>query len=350
MTLAERWKGLAGLPRIPLATLPTPVERLAQFSEHTAAEVWVKRDDLTSPLYGGNKVRKLEYLLGEARAVGADTLITVGAVGSHHVLATSLFGAREGFDVHAVLGPQPRGPQVLDYARCDLAAGATLHPVPNFALVPFAVHTLALQLRMRGRTPYIMPAGGSSTIGALGYVEAGVELAGQLEARALPEPRAVHIALGTGGTVAGAAVGLAACGVTSEVIAVRVTDPALANRVVLGRLVRQLVKKLRALDPRFPDVADSALARIRIETRELGRGYGIATDTARFADGLARTDGIVLETTYTAKTLAGLVRDAATRPPRVPLLYWHTLSSADLSPLLARAPTTLKRAVSALAR
>lgn len=349
-TLAERWKGLAALPRIAIATLPTPVERLAQVSESTSAEVWVKRDDLTSPTYGGNKVRKLEYLLGDARAKGADTLITVGAVGSHHVLATALFGAREGFDVHAVLGPQPAGPQVLDYARCDLAAGATLHPVPSFALVPLAVHALALRLRMQGRTPYLIPGGGSSRVGALGYVEAGVELATQLEARALPEPRAIHLALGTGGTVAGAAVGLAACGVTAEIVAVRVTDPALANKVALSHLIHQVVADLRARDERFPDIAHLALSRIRIEARELGSGYGVPTDNARFADGLARVDGIALETTYTAKTLAGLVRDAATRPPRTPLLYWHTLSSADLAPLLARAPLALPRAVAALAR
>lgn len=348
--LAERWKGLSALPRITCATLPTPVERLAQVSEHTSAEVWVKRDDLTSPLYGGNKVRKLEYLLGDARARGADTLITVGAVGSHHVLATALFGAREGFDVHAVLGPQPAGPGVLDYARCDLAAGATLHTVRTFALVPFAVRALALRLRMQGRTPYIIPGGGSSHIGALGYVEAGAELALQLEARELPEPRAAYIALGTGGTVAGVAVGLAACGVTTEIVAVRVTEPALANRVLLGRLVHQLVAHLRSFDPRFPDVADLALSRIRIETRELGCGYGIPTDTSRFADSLGRVDGIILETTYTAKALAGLVRDAATRPPRTPLLYWHTLSSADLTQLLRRAPATLAPAVAALAR
>jgi 1-aminocyclopropane-1-carboxylate deaminase/D-cysteine desulfhydrase-like pyridoxal-dependent ACC family enzyme len=349
-TLAERWTGLAALPRVAIAALPTPVERLAQVSESTGAEVWVKRDDVTSPLYGGNKVRKLEYLLGDARAKGADTLITVGAVGSHHVLATSLFGAREGFDVHAVLGPQPAGPQVLEYARCDVAAGATLHPVPSFALVPFAVKALALRLRLRGRTPYIIPGGGSSEVGALGYVEAGIELAAQLEARALPEPRAIHLAFGTGGTVAGAAVGLAACGVTSEIVAVRVTEPALANRLVLRRLIHKLVALLRKLDRRFPDIAELALGRIRIEARELGAGYGVPTDTARFADGLGRVDGLTLETTYTAKALAGLVRDAAARPPRTPLLYWHTLSSADLRPLLARAPESLPRAVLALAR
>ena len=349
-TLAERWTGLAAVPRIALATLPTPVERLAQVSERANAEVWVKRDDLTSPSYGGNKVRKLEYLLGAARAAGADTLITVDALGSHHVLTTSIFDAQQNFDVHAVLGPQPGTAHVLEGARCDLAAGATLHAVPTFALVPLAARALAVKLRLEGRTPYVIPAGGSSEVGALGYVEAGVELAAQLAARALPEPRAIHLALGTGGTVAGAAVGLAACGVTAEIVAVRVTDPALSNRVVLTHLVRRMVARLRALDPRFPDVADMALSRIRIEPRELGRGYGVATDAARFADGLARVDGLALETTYTAKTLAGLMRDAAGRAPRTPLLYWHTLSSADLAPILAKAPATLPRNIAALAR
>ena len=137
---------------------------------------------------------------------------------------------------------------------------------------------------------------------------------------------------------------------TCEIVGVRVTDPALANRLVLGRLIHKTVASLRKLDRRFPDIAELALSRVRIESRELGAGYGIPTDTARFADGLARVDGIALETTYTAKALAGLVRDAATRPPRAPLLYWHTLSSANLGPLLARAPKALSPAVSALAR
>jgi 1-aminocyclopropane-1-carboxylate deaminase/D-cysteine desulfhydrase-like pyridoxal-dependent ACC family enzyme len=348
--LAERWKGLASLPHVPLVTgAPTPAVRMERLSERLGADVWVKRDDLTSRVYGGNKVRKLEWLLGDARAQGADTLVTVGALGSHHVLATTLHGTREGFDVHAVVGPQPSTPHVLEDARLDLAAGATLHPVRAFALVPARVRTLIVQLRLRGKRPYVVKGGGSSPVGALGYVEAGLELAAQLDARSLPEPRVISVAYGTGGTVAGLAVGLAAAGVTAPLTAVRVTDVALANRAALGRLVARTVALLRAHDDRFPDVTDLALGRIRIDSREFGPGYGLPTESGARAVDFAAQDGLVVETTYTAKALAGLVRQAQDLPAGTPMLYLHTLSSADQSALLARAPE-LPPKLAALAR
>lgn len=329
MSLVSRFPQLAAVPRVSLATLPTPIVQLPRLTLRTGAPVYCKRDDLTSTVYGGNKVRKLEWLLGDARAGGADTLITVGALGSHHVLATATFGTRAGFAVHAILGPQPASPHALENVRADLAAGAVLHAVPTFALVPLAVRALALRLRAQGKRPYVIPGGGSSPVGAVGYVEAGVELADQIDARELTEPGAVFLALGTGGTVAGAAIGLALAGLTTEVVAVRVTSRALANRAALARLVRHTISRLRHFDPSFPDVGETALARIRIEPRELGKGYAIPTDAGRRASTLAAEDGIAVEQTYTAKAVAGLLRDAELGAPRA-RLYWHTLSSAPL--------------------
>jgi 1-aminocyclopropane-1-carboxylate deaminase/D-cysteine desulfhydrase-like pyridoxal-dependent ACC family enzyme len=265
------------------------------------------------------------------------------------VLATALHGGREGFQVHAVVGPQPSTPHVIEDARLDLAAGATLHPVRSFALVPPRVRALALRLRLRGRRPYLIKGGGSSPVGALGYVEAGLELAAQFDARILPEPQIISVAYGTGGTVAGLAVGLAAAGVTAPIAAVRVTDVALANRAALGRLVARTVALLRAHDDRFPDVTQLALGRIRIDSREFGAGYGLPTESGTRAIELAAQDGLVLETTYTAKALAALVRQAQDLPSGAPMLYLHTLSSADQSALLARAPD-LPPKLAALAR
>ncbi len=111
-SLSERWSRLRSLPHVPLATTPTPVERSRALSEALGSDVWVKRDDLTGTRYGGNKVRKLEYLLADAMDRRADTIVTTGAAGSHHVLATSIYGRQLGLDVHGLLVPQPKTPHV----------------------------------------------------------------------------------------------------------------------------------------------------------------------------------------------------------------------------------------------
>ncbi len=187
--LAERWPGLASLPHIPLADLPTAVEPVALTG--SGPPIYVKRDDRTHPVYGGNKVRKLEMLLGEARRRGADALITTGALGSHHVLATSIFGAREGFAVHAVLAPQPFTDHVEENLRADLAAGATLYPARSRSAVAARMVEVAARVRWGGRHPYLIGPGGSSPVGAVAFVEAGLELAVQIDEGILPEPRAI---------------------------------------------------------------------------------------------------------------------------------------------------------------
>ncbi|MCZ7683486.1 MAG: pyridoxal-phosphate dependent enzyme [Sandaracinaceae bacterium] len=119
-----------------------------------AREIWIKRDDRTATRYGGNKVRKLEYVLGEAFAERADTLVTAGAAGSHHALATAIFGAEQGFAVHAALMPQRYSAHVEEQLHAVLAtAGAEVHPVPSGALVLPAMQALAARLRLRGRDP-----------------------------------------------------------------------------------------------------------------------------------------------------------------------------------------------------
>lgn len=347
--LASRWSELAQLPHVNLGNFPTPVERLAEVSKAAGCDVWIKRDDLTGAAYGGNKVRKLEYLLADARARNADTIVTIGAVGSHHVLATTTYGKSLGFDVHAFVGPQPYSEHALESAQCDLALGGVLHPVRTYAVLPAAMGVLRAKHFFEKRSVYSIPPGGSNAVGAIGYVEAGLELAEQITRRELPEPAAIYVALGTGSTVAGLAIGLAAAGLTTKVVGVRVAMAVAANKRRLGALMRETVALLRGFDSRFPDVAKSALSHVSVETRQFGKGYGVATEEGESAKTLAAHDGIELETTYTAKTLAALLKDAATSPGGGTRLYYHTLSSSDLSGLLARAPA-LPAAVASLAR
>jgi 1-aminocyclopropane-1-carboxylate deaminase/D-cysteine desulfhydrase-like pyridoxal-dependent ACC family enzyme len=310
-------------PSILVGTYPTPLEPLAQLSRPGSA-LWVKRDDLTHPLYGGNKVRKLERILVEARRSGASRLVTVGAVGSHHVLATAIFGAQAGFEVEAVLTPQPRTAHVVQNLRVDLAFH--LHPYPARS---YAAAALAIAGRI-ARGSYYIPVGGSSVTGAMGYVEAARELAEQVRRGEMPEPDVAVVTLGSGGTAGGLAAGLALAGLKTRLIAVCVTDPpwaiALAARFIAWRCLE------RSDGP----VRDLPSGRLVIERGYIGAGYGHPTPRGERAIDVASSVGLHLDPTYTAKAFAAAL-DLVARGDAKTILYWHTLSSAPLGPLLLNA-------------
>lgn len=309
-------------PRLAFGSYPTPVERLERLSSERTT-LWVKRDDLTSKLYGGNKVRKLDHILAEARARGRERLVTFGAAGSHHVLATALFGRLAGFAVDAVVFPQPASAHARENLLADVAQGAHLHPVSTYLAAP-----LELLAQWR-RDAYFVAAGGSSVAGTLGYVEAGRELAAQIRAGELPEPDEIVVALGSGGTAAGLAVGLALEKLSTKVIGVCVVDPARPFVAFTRWLARRTAKSAGAR-PGDVDVD----ARLEFDTRWLGRGYGYPTDEGRRASARAREGGLVLDPTYTAKSFAAAL-DRVDRGDKKHVLYWHTLSSAPMAPLTA---------------
>ena len=311
-----------------LAKVPTPVERVTGLSSE-GSELWVKRDDKTHDVYGGNKVRKLEWLLAAALAQGAKRIVTAGAVGSHHVLATTYFGRLQGLEVEAVLVPQPRSAHVVAVLRAGLALGLSAYAVRSRIEAPFAV---ALRAMTGAR---VVPLGGSSTTGSMGYVNAARELAAQIREGALPEPDVCVVALGSGGTAAGLAAGFEAEGLKTRVVGVCVADPPWLVRLTTLWLARSCA--LRVL-PR-PEAPLAAMrARLTMDARFLGAGYGHPTDDGEKATALARdVAGLTLDPTYTAKAFASALWHVRARRGRV-VLYWHTLSSAPLEPLLVGAP------------
>lgn len=328
-----------------LGAYPTPVMRMAEAARAANAaegvELWCKRDDLTSALYGGNKVRKLERLLDEAKAKGAERVVTVGAVGSHHVLATALYGRKAGLSVEAVLAPQPWTPHVEEVARVGASLGFTPFPVRSYAAVPLRV---ARRLGARG-TAYFIPPGGSSVTGSLGYVDAAKELAGQIERGEVPRPTAIVVALGSGGTVAGMLVGLAREGLLNpangtspiEVVAVQVVDPPLASGPATLALALAIKRRL---GDRLGRSAISTMSRaLRVVSGQLGEGYGHPTAGGTLASEIARRDGLVLDATYTAKAFAAALDEVRGRPKGSVVLYWHTLAApGPFADLLAQAP------------
>jgi 1-aminocyclopropane-1-carboxylate deaminase/D-cysteine desulfhydrase-like pyridoxal-dependent ACC family enzyme len=331
-------------PRLALGTYPTPVQHLAPLSSEHAA-LWIKRDDLTNPVYGGNKVRKLEGVLGEILARGYERVVTVGATGSHHVLATTYFGLRAGLEVEAVLVPQPETEHTRDVLRASLAQGLRAFRVRSYGA---AVAVLAWRV-VSGA--HLVTVGGSSVAGAMGYVAAARELAAQVRAGEIPEPDVCVVALGSGGTAAGLAAGFEAEGLRTRVVGVCVSQPPWAARLLAIRLARACARRTDMDQRRVTarQTRDWLRDRLVVETSFLGPGYGLETQAALEASREAETLGLKLDPTYTAKTFAcalSLVRSkvlpggaaGATTPTAArTVLYWHTLSSAPMQPLLSPA-------------
>jgi 1-aminocyclopropane-1-carboxylate deaminase/D-cysteine desulfhydrase-like pyridoxal-dependent ACC family enzyme len=319
---------LAGrVPWLSLARLPTPLESLPlQLPSGEKRTVLVKRDDLSGVPYGGNKVRKLEFILASARARGARRLITVGAAGSHHALATAVYGRATGLEVTLVLFPQPRTPHVRQVLLMAAATGAEIRWVPRMTAVPFGVAAARLR-RWRDR-PWVVPPGGSDAVGTLGYVNAGLELAGQLAAHEAERPARIHVASGTMGTAVGLALGLAMAGEHLPIHAVRITPTLVTNERLMQRLLERTGAHLRQAG--MADVPTAAAWRmLRLRHDQVGRGYGRSTEAGEQAAAVFGAAGLVLDPTYTAKAAADLlasldVQDAVDGPPP---LFLHTLSA-----------------------
>lgn len=289
-----------------IAVKVTPIRELSLGSDQ---RVFVKDDGVTHDLYGGNKVRKLAWLLQEAQARGARRILTVGPAGSHHVLATTLFAARSSLPTSAILFRRPHTNHAQSVLQASLEAGLDAHPVPSPAAVPWAL------LRARRRGDYFIPPGGSNALGALGYVDATLELAKQVQVGLLPEPDAIVVPLGSGGTAAGLVAGVAEAGLKSRVLAVQVTGPRALLRLWVLRLAAQ-TRKRRGLSPHAPN------PRLEVDESFIGAGYGTETPATRLAMETGLSQGLRLESTYTARAFAKVLQMCA--DPRVGGPPWPT--------------------------
>ena len=308
---------------MPIGRFPTRVERVDGLLP-ASSELWVKREDQSGPLYGGNKVRKLEFLLGAARARGCTRLVTFGGWGAHHVVATSIYGPRHGFRVEAALAPQPCDDHVREQLRVDFVCGTRLIAVGSW----LGVLPTWLRAQADPRAAWL-PGGGSSAVGALGWVSAGFELQRQVEAGELPPFDLVYVALGSGGTVAGLAWGLRA--LAAEVVAVRVVSALACGRRRVAALMRGVDELLAPLG----GAARSGVpAHVRLETRFAGR-YGEATPAAVAAVAAAARVGLALEPIYTGKVMAALLAHAhAGRLANRRIPFVHSHNTIDLTPII----------------
>lgn len=313
---------------------PTPVRACPELS-HAHAELWLKNDGLSHGVYGGNKVRKAQRLVAEAKLRGAKRVFSFGAAGSHHLLTLTLFARAAGLESAALGFPQPRTAHVVDTLRAGLGLGLEMHPVQHPAMIPWQ---LARVLRAGD---YLIAPGGSNAIGTRACADAVDELMAQIEAAYLPSPDLIVVPLGSGGTCAGLAAGVIRRGLSSRVLGVQIVG-GIAPRVAARHLARTVLRQLGARE---------RLARLRtqlsFDATHVGRGYGESSAAGERATAIAREIGLNLDQTYTAKAFARVLELLAAtssadaerlqRPLRI--LYWHTLSSTSLEPLLRTAPS-----------
>jgi len=295
--------------RIHLAHAPTPLERAPRFSsEMTRTNVWIKRDDCTGLAFGGNKARRLEFLMAAARQAGADTVITFGGVQSNHARSTAAAARKLGMDCHLILAGSPpddtTGNLLLDRV---LGATFTFLSLAPQELTPRRVEdafeAAEERLRAKNRRPFRIGPGGSTPLGVLGYRRAFDEILEQARGFGVTVTHLVT-AFGTGGTLAGLVLGNILSGRPVSILGVSVAPPGMPDSIGVPP-VRELVEQASALLGQrvTPDAGD-----INITYEYAGRAYALPTTEGNEAiRSLAHTEGVFLEPVYTGKAMAALI-------------------------------------------
>ena len=326
------------LPYVSLGEFPTPVEKLERLGgEIGLANLYIKRDDLTGRVYGGNKVRKLEFLLGRALRTGVKEVLTFGFAGSNHALATAIYAQQLGLRSISMLMPQPNAHYVRRNLLMSHHHGAELHQYWNMSLLIVGTPYQLLRHKLKyGSFPQTIPAGGSSPLGVTGFVNAALELKKQVIEGKIPEPDIIYIPLGTMGTAVGLILGLRAASLKSRVICVRVVDEKFASERKMINLFHKSNSFLRSLDPSFPNIEFSQQD-TDIRHGFLGQGYAHFTGEGMEAvTSMGKSEGIKLEGTYTGKAFAALIDDVKKRDLRDKVvLFWNTHNSRDFSDSIA---------------
>ena len=317
----------ARLPKLSLAELPTRLEESSLSIGDRQFPVLIKHDEETSTLYGGNKVRKLEYLLQRAQAHKAERIATFGTVASNHALATALHATEQGFACTCLLSHQYKSLKAALTLNMHLQCGTEIVSLAGDRMERVAT----MRRHLQRRNVELIPMGGSNWLGAVAYVDAGLELAAQIADSTVTAPDRLYVANGTMSTAVGIALGLAAAGVATQVHAVRVTHTSLANRAALQRLLTKTVTLMNRLDPAVPkDLAEQA--RIRFRDEFFGAGYAHPTPAGEHAIEIAADQlGLTLESTYTGKAMAALLHDL--QQPELAgqrALFWNTYAAKSL--------------------
>lgn len=340
--LYERYPALlAVLPCVELAQLPTPVQPLQR-----SPRAWIKRDDLTHPVYGGNKVRKLEFVLGEIQRRRSRRVICFGAVGTNAGVATALVCRDHRLDCELLLFDQPPSATVRDNLSAMQSLGAKLVYCGSLAktLLRFYLHFRRLDPRS-----YFLFAGCSNPVATFAYVSAAFELKQQIRSGDCPEPAQIVVAVGSSATLAGLTLGCKLAGLKSQVIGVRVAPRKVGpfDACTPATVQSQMRWALRFLRRHLPGEALPELPEFELREDYYGAGYGVATPAALAAmQHFAEVENITLEQTYSGKAAAAFLDRL--RSATGPVLFWNTYNSRPMAQLGDRSrldalPQSLKR-------
>lgn len=318
------------IPWMPIGNYPTPVQKLENLGRAVAYNnLWIKRDDQSSDIYGGNKVRKLEFVIADALRKKKKYMVTVGGIGTNHGLATTIYCGRVGIKTVLVLMPQPITDRVQENLLLDRHFGAEINAGRSVVETYLRGAWVLLTLR----NYYLLWAGGTSPLSTLGYVNAALELKEQVDAGLLPEPAYIFGATGSMGTTAGLIVGARLAGLKSRIIGVKVSMTEYSNVRGIISLADKTASLMRRHDQTVPEMRFTP-ADFDLELDFYGGEYGRVTQQGLAAVDLIReTEGIRLETTYTGKALAAMLdfvkRDTSLKG--APVLFWNTHNSVDYS-------------------
>lgn len=293
------------LPHIKLGNGPTPVRRLPRLG--TDAEIWLKDESrFGDGGWGGNKVRKLEWLLPDVKRKRRKTILTFGGLGTNWGLATARYGREQEIGTALALIDQPIDQHVEDQMERLKTSGAKLHFTHTKARTIAAAPWLILRHSSGLHPPYILPSGGSSPLGSLGYVEVAFELADQVRAGVLPAPGHVVVPTGSGGTTAGLALGFALAGLPTRVVGVIVSEHLPLDESAMRKLAGKSAELLRKRGAEFADYDLD----LEMTTEWMGSTYGAPTLESERAIESARIEDLDLDPVYTAKAMAALLAKA----------------------------------------
>ena len=296
---------LSKFPRISLAHLPTPLEHLSRLSDYLGGpQIFIKRDDCTGLGTGGNKTRKLEFLVADALEKGADVLITQGAVQSNHARQTAAAACKVGMTCELIFEKRVRDADELYKSSgnvfLDRIFGANIQEVDKGTDMDVAMHDLAEELRIQGKIPYIIPGGGSNSIGALGYIDCALEFLMQSKSRNIVFNQVIH-ATGSAGTQAGLVVGIRASNANIPLLGIGVNASKKDQEEKVFRLAKDTAEYIGA---------PNAVLREHIVANcdYVGSGYGVPTKKMNEAVLLlARLEGLLFDPVYSGKALAGMI-------------------------------------------
>lgn len=325
------------LPYVPLGEFPTPVEKIGRLGKDIGIEqLYIKRDDISGRIYGGNKIRKLEFLLGSAKQKGAQEVLTFGCAGSNHALATAVYANKSGLRSISMLLPQPNAHYVRRNLLMSYVNKAELHHYSNKSLLTIGTEYQLLRHKLRnGIAPQVIPSGGTTPLGTIGYVNAAFELREHINQGLIPEPDCLYVTLGTMGTAAGLLLGLLAAGLKTHLVQVRVVADFVANPEKFAALFRKTNDLLHSIDSSFP-VVPLSTKELDIRKDFFGGQYAKYTREGMQAVKLMKdTEGYKLDGCYTGKTFACLVHDAKSgNLKNKTVLFWNTLNSRDFSDVI----------------